>query len=246
MLASKSQPTVLYEAPSHLWLRTSCFGAGIFCVSYTVVQYWSIYLHPPPGLGWWVPHAYGVVCMFMAGMGFWFATGAGGIVRRIRAMPATAEAVVKATKGTSVVASARPPLLVEVSTSRALPFVPDKRVCVPPSEITLPFRVSGLMAEWQAKGNPPRQSAMQRLKAKREEAELKEKKRKYEMDHLMTAPFRHAGSAMSSMWEGVKRGLSREGFVKIRVKGIQYKFDVTAGWALDNGKAIDRIVHTTR
>lgn len=247
MLASKTYPTVLYEAPSHLWLRTSCFGAGVFCISYTVVQYWTIYLHPPPGLSWWVPHAYGLVCMFMAGMGVWFTTGASGIVRRVQALPATAKAVGKAAAAAQApggVVARPPPLMIEVSTSRAIPFVPDKRVRVAPGEITLPFRVAGLMAEWRAKRSPP--SAMEQVRAKRRDEALRAEKRKYEMDHLMTAPFRHAGSAVAAMWAGVKRGLSREGFAKIKVKGVQYKFDVTGGWALDDGKAIDRVVHTTR
>ena len=59
----------------------------------------------------------------------------------------------------------------------------------------------------------------------------------------MTAPFRHAGSAIGAAFTGLRRGLNREGFAKIKVNGIQYKFDVTGGWALDEGKALDRVLH---
>ncbi|KAK1768603.1 hypothetical protein QBC33DRAFT_607256 [Phialemonium atrogriseum] len=271
MLSSKGHPTLLYEAPSHFWLRLSCFGAGAFCISYTVVQYWTVYLHPPAGLSWWVPHAYGVVCMFMAGMGVYFAASAGGIVRRIRAVPAVvaqasssatataaragkprpATAAIRAT-ATAATATATatttppPPLLLEVSTSRAVPFFPDKTTRVAPGEVKLSFRLAAMLAGQRTDAGPPssQSSAAERLRAMRSEQEAAERARKYEMDHLMTAPFRHAGRAAAASWAGVKRGLSREGFAKIRVGPVQYKFDVGGGgWALDEGKALDRIVH---
>jgi hypothetical protein len=35
--------------------------------------------------------------------------------------------------------------------------------------------------------------------------------------------------------------VTREGFLKLRVKGRIYKLDISSGWALDKGKAIDRL-----
>ncbi|KAK3365390.1 hypothetical protein B0H63DRAFT_530070 [Podospora didyma] len=58
----------------------------------------------------------------------------------------------------------------------------------------------------------------------------------------MTAPFRDAKSGMNTAWSQVRRAFDRGGFAKIRLKGVNYKIDVTGGWALDNGRAMDRLL----
>ena len=57
----------------------------------------------------------------------------------------------------------------------------------------------------------------------------------------MTAPFRHMSRGFFQLFKAIGRTWHREGFMKVEVKGMKYKLDVTGGWALDRGRALDRL-----
>ncbi|SPQ22317.1 538bcd3d-707c-42df-9960-7c0248b12455 [Thermothielavioides terrestris] len=233
--------TLLYEAPSHFWFRAGCFSSATFCVSYTVYQYWTVILHPPEGLMWWVPHAFGLILVFMAGMGTYFVLGAGRIVRSIEAVPTAAAAKRIAAGG----AAQTPPIYIEVATRRAVPFMPPKKMLFAPEEVQLPFRMYTLYAARNgadaAAGQRPLGLA-ERVRAERAAREARTAARKYAMDHILTAPFRDAAKAFGTAWAGIKRSFHREGFAKIKLGKEEYKLDVTGGWALDDGRAMDRLL----
>ena len=228
--------TTLYEAPSHFWFRTSSLCAAAFCVSYTVYQYWSSYLHPPEGLAWWVPHAFGVICVFVAASGTYFAMGTLRIIRTIEAVPTVAEALPRALLGKP--AAQRPPIYILVHTQRMVPFLPTKKQPFWPEQVRLPFR----MTEAVAAARPALPSARDRLLARQAEREANEKRAQYDREHLMTVPFRDGKRAAGTAWNGISRAFFREGFAKIELGAWKYKIDVTGGWALDDGRAIDRVL----
>ncbi|KXX73901.1 hypothetical protein MMYC01_209432 [Madurella mycetomatis] len=229
--------TLLYEAPSHLWYRIGCFSSGVFCISYTVYQYWSIYLSPPDGLSWWVPHAFGIICVFMAGMGGYFIMGAGRIVRSIEAVP-TASIAKLATK-----TPVQSPIMIEVATSRMAPFLRSKKTLLQPDEVQLPFRMYGVfgMLNHDAAAQRPL-SMIERVRAERAAREARILARKHAMDHILTSPFRDAAKAFGGVWAGIVRSFNREGFAKVKLGSQLYKLDVMGGWALDSGRAIDRLL----
>ncbi|KAK3375300.1 hypothetical protein B0H63DRAFT_438488 [Podospora didyma] len=237
-LAAKGTRTILYEAPSHFWYRFSCLSAGTFCVSYAVYQYWTIYLNPSEGLAWWVPQAFFIVCAFMASMGGYFALGTSRIVRSIESAGAAAAAQA-ATAAAATAAAASTPIYIEVSTRRVLPFLPPKRTLLLPAQVSLPFQMHRVLA---GEATPLSTTKHLSVAAQRAEREAKAKARQYELDHIMTAPFRDAKSGMNTAWSQVRRAFDRGGFAKIRLKGVNYKIDVTGGWALDNGRAMDRLL----
>ncbi|AEO57587.1 hypothetical protein MYCTH_2303908 [Thermothelomyces thermophilus ATCC 42464] len=233
--------TLLYESPSHFWFRAGCFSSATFCVSYTVYQYWTVILHPPEGLMWWIPHAFGAILVFMAGMGAYFVMGAGRIVRSIEAVPAAAVAKQLAS-GTTATTS---PIYIEVATRRMAPFMPPKKHLLPPEEVQLPFRMYSVFSAARAPELPVGQRPMglaERVRAERAAREARLAERKYTMDHILTAPFRDARKAFGTAWSGIKRSFHREGFAKIRLGKQEYKMDVTGGWALDDGRAMDRLL----
>ncbi|KAL2144589.1 hypothetical protein VTI28DRAFT_8908 [Corynascus sepedonium] len=243
--------TLLYESPSHFWFRAGCFSSATFCVSYTVYQYWTVILHPPEGLMWWIPHAFGAILVFMAGMGAYFVMGAGRIVRSIEAVPASAVVAAKQLTGKTVTSTS--PIYIEVATRRMAPFVPAKRHLLLPEEVQLPFRMYGVFSpDSQSSAGLPGHnhhqqqrrpmSLAERVRAERAAREAKEAERKYTMDHLLTAPFRDARKAFGTAWSGIKRSFSRDGFAKIQLGKQEYKMDVTGGWALDDGRAMDRLL----
>lgn len=250
-LAAKGR-VQLYEAPSHFWFRFSSISASVFCVSYTVYQYWSIYLHPPEGLAWWVPHAFGVVCLFMSGMGGWFLLGTSRIVRSIDAV-SVASAMAKGKgkgkgkgslpRGLTASPQTTSPIYLEIQTQRMMPLMPRKRINLWPQQVQIPFRVADAVAAREAGamlGQP--QSLKARVKAERAAKEARERERQHTLNNIMTAPFRDAKKAMGIMASGIARAFNREGFAKIKVNGSNYKFDVSGGWAMDNGRALDRVL----
>lgn len=72
--------------------------------------------------------------------------------------------------------------------------------------------------------------------------------RKIERTHILTSPFRKMSYLMWRMFRGLRRVWTREGFVYVKIKGKNgtWKFDRLGGWALDEGRGLDRLVkHTT-
>ncbi|CAK7230139.1 hypothetical protein SCUCBS95973_007471 [Sporothrix curviconia] len=163
-----------------------------------------------------------------------------------------------------------PPIFLELEIGRVLPILPARKRYILPENLVVPFRfasygLSGAMvpvagaavtgtaaaataaATGAAAGagsghsNAPL-TGYERVKAHEAEQERIAKAREYEMDHLMTAPFRHAGQGAQSFWHQIQRAFSREGFVPVLVNGDRQKLDVTGGWALENGRALDRLV----
>ena len=278
-LGRRTVSTLLYEAPSHFWFRATTLTAGFLTIAYTLANYWTVFLHPPEDLLWWVPHAFAVICGLMIAGGTYFLMGGLGIIRVIHAIPsARIEAI--AGKGAAATAARAvkdagggpmPPIFLELEIGRVLPILPARKRYILPENLVVPFRFAsyGLSGDmmpaaagagaavsaagatsgtFSSGGSSSSSSSgvpltgYERVKAHEAEQERLAKLREYEMNHLMTAPFRHAGQGAQSAWSQIQRAFSREGFVPVLVNGDRQKLDVTGGWALENGRALDRLV----
>lgn len=261
-LAKKGR-TLLYEAHSHAWFRFASFTTGSFCVAYSLYNYWSIHLNPPAELATWIPYAYGVICAMTIGMGGYFFMGMRRIIRHIEAVPAS-QVASKLTgastkkKGLAELLTIKPkavpvttpsPIYLEVAYSRAIPFLPNKKEYYHPSEVEMPFRMqllcerlNALTAQKQAANKLPTTKTGQIMAANKQKA-AREKERKERMSHLLTLPFRDAAKVFRGAYDGLRRSFYREGFAKVYLRGVEYRLDMTSGWSLDDGRAIDRLVH---
>ena len=178
--------------------------------------------------------------MFMAAFGGWCFLGPASIVRTITALPrgAAGTKVAKVVpKGATAAAATPEELHIEVELRKMfpVPFFPARRLYVTPAQMRINYplapverRVGVSVAEARAR----------RLQ---EEAEA-QRELEYERSHIMTAPFRRMNKLCFEMFRAVRRTWTREGFLKIEVKGKMYKLDITGGWALDGGRALDRLV----
>ncbi|KAK3990562.1 hypothetical protein QBC44DRAFT_324859 [Cladorrhinum sp. PSN332] len=229
--------TILYEAPSHFWFRASCFSSGLFCVSYSIYNYWAMYLNPPADLSWWVPTAYGAICVAMSAMGAYFVMGTGRIVRSIEVIPSGSAKIAK--QLTNAKPSGQAPLYIEIKSQRMAPFLPAKKTMVSLEEVQLPFRMQ-MVFDPKFMNRP--KSLAEMVREERAEIERKKAEREYTMNNLLTAPFRDMGKAISYAFSGIRRSFNREGFANINVGKKTFKLDVTGGWALDNGRAMDRLL----
>ncbi|KAA8629586.1 hypothetical protein SMACR_00138 [Sordaria macrospora] len=141
------------------------------------------------------------------------------------------------------------PIYIEVAYSRAIPFLPNKKEYYHPSEVEMPFRMqllceklNSLTAQKVVAKNLPATKTGQMIAASKQKV-AREKERKERMQHLLTLPFRDAAKVFRGAYEGLRRSFYREGFAKVYLRGVEYKLDMTSGWALDDGRAIDRLVH---
>ncbi|EPE03489.1 hypothetical protein F503_06662 [Ophiostoma piceae UAMH 11346] len=257
-LGLRSAPTLLYEAPSHTWYRFITISLGVTFITYSVLNYWDIYLNAPKDILWWVPYAFAGICAFMAAFGAYMFRGTHGIVRTIQAVPTAriqqlcgnsaasqAAAIIKNAGLTPETA----PIVLELKVGRMVPVLPPRKRYVLPGALTLPTRLASAGLSESATGafgaKPAAVASLKdRVLSRRAEEERKRTAREYEMNHLMTAPFRHAGQGASTAWKHVMRAFSHEGFMRAteQTTGKRHKIDITGGWALDNGRALDRLV----
>lgn len=256
-LAAKGVPTVLYEAPSHFWYIGSCVGAGCFLFAFAAGQYNLVAARPPEGVVWWAPPFFGAMIIIFGAMGTAFILRARGIVAMIRAVPAASAAAAGKQagkqaagwlRGSRVAAKAiaegggeTGPLLIEVTVKNLVPFRARRPMLYKPEEVRLPYPLAEPMAELAARaaaGGRRVLSAAERLA----EEEKKKAYLQYDRDHLLTAPFRHLFKVVKAAFRGLRKGLSGEGVIKIKTKDDTLRLDLDGGWALDHGRALDKLL----
>lgn len=245
-LARKAEPTLLYQAPSLIVFKVACYTSASFCFAYAAFCVQTNVLDPPPDLAPWVSYAFAGISLFMAGFGSYLFLGPARIIKTISAVPkhlASSTGVVTRSAGPGAAAAAptlgvgqQGEILLEIELGKMLPvpFFPVRRILARPAEV-----------EFEQKLSPPLPGSLstEQRNAKRV-AELAawKKAREYDMNHIMTIPFRHMKQGAGEFFRAISRMWSREGFIKVSVKGHRYKLDGTAGWALEGGRSLDKLV----
>ncbi|KAI0099668.1 hypothetical protein GGR51DRAFT_535453 [Nemania sp. FL0031] len=228
-LAMKAQPTTLYEAASQTGFLISSYGAAFFCLSSAGINSWFNVYNLPPGISSWVPVGFGVISFVFAALGTVFALRPTSIIRSIKVLPSSA---LQQQKTSSSLLNR--PVMLEVAARRISPIpLPLKRIRVAPEHVVMVNRLQ----------HRPVVLSREQLAAKKlQDAKRRKEERQYEMDHLMTAPFRDAGRASATLLGNIRRGLTGEGFAPVFINGTKYKLDIEGGYALENGQVLDRIV----
>ncbi|PKS10254.1 hypothetical protein jhhlp_002004 [Lomentospora prolificans] len=227
-LAQKSTPTVLYEAPSHAWMKLGSWMTAIFCFSYAGYNI-TIYTSPPEGLSWWVGKSYSIIAIAMACMGTYWLLKSKNIIKTIRALPTAQQVAAGATGPRAAV----PPLNLEITVKRMLPLMKPRVLVMPYTDATMVARIVA-PAEYL--------TPIERVEKKRAEERERAEKRKYELSHIWSAPFRHLGRGTRSAWAGLKQSLTGSGFATLKANGDEFRLDISNAWMLDEGKALERLV----
>ncbi|ELQ44429.1 hypothetical protein OOU_Y34scaffold00087g7 [Pyricularia oryzae Y34] len=264
-LARLKEPAVLYRAPPHRFYRFSCYSSGLFCIMYVGYHYTTSVLYAPPDVTWWLPHAFAVIVAVMGVLGAYFITGAWRLVRVIRAVPrasgsalAPAGAATKpapqmrrtaaqrAAAAADAAATHQLPIRLEVTATRLLPFFPPKVTLLEPADLVLPAQYVILRHMGEHVKNPD--LAKSKLGVREQLQAIKDAKARavaeaeYDKRNLLTSPFRHMARAFGTMFRTLHRSLTRAGFVNVEAQGMKYKLDVMESWALEDGRALDRLV----
>lgn len=212
-LTSKQTPTMLYEAPSHFWFYFGCWSSGIAILSWTVLTGPTV-IQQPEGIPQWVGIVFGASYVLLGAMGFYLISKTPNIVSTIRILP-----------------EARGPQL-QLTVKRMVPLLKPKVITTSLENVSLKSRLS-LPEEYVPE--------LKRLEKLRDE-EQRKALHQFDMQHLLTMPFRRLGRALTNMFRGVRSAWTDMGFGAIKVDGKLYKVDVTKGFAHDGFKTLERIV----
>lgn len=217
-MALKPSPTLLYRAPPHTAFFIGSYVFGFFCMSYAGWNFYMHYLYPPEGLATWVPVAFGGVCLFMVCVGTYLILAPTRLVRTMTAVPVTT------TSPRSLL------IRVEVRRMLALPFLKPRVIDAKPADVSL----STALYE-QPTVNTVRPT---------EKLRLEQEKRQYERRRIFSAPFRHLFALIRRLTRTSVRVWTRGGFVKLHINGKKgrFKLDRDGGWALDEGRGIERLI----
>ncbi|MCJ1286636.1 hypothetical protein MMC26_005982 [Xylographa opegraphella] len=148
----------------------------------------------------------------------WIPVMAYRIVRTITALP----------RGSN---TTRQPLLLRIDSAEMLPGIRPKSVVVPYQDVILSEFIYTA---------PTKSSPAELVAAHREE----DRWREIAKNNIMTLPFRQASYWM---WKGfmlIKNVIWKDDFILVQVIGKNgtFKFDRNSAWALDDGRALDRLV----
>jgi hypothetical protein len=152
-------------------------------------------------------------------VGGWLILGPTRLVKTITALP------------TPPLAPGRPgPLNIQVELRKMLPvpFFPARKIIATPDEITFNHRLVA-----------PRMPAAEKIEMEKEEYR---KKKINSEKSILTLPFRQLNVLFYNLFKAAVRTWSREGFLELGIRSKVYKLDVTGGWALDEGRALDRLI----
>lgn len=234
-LALRQSPTLLYQASSHIGYLMGCYTLGGLCFAYSYINISTFYLHPPEEVWSAIPNFIGGLAVVMVGVGIFFLRRVSWSIlgmKKIRYLQALKPARIVRTISAvpSLPKSKTPRLLLRIE---AAPMIPRKQ----PASITVPLGDVTLLS--------PLYERDHKLAA----VDAKDTRRRYETmrelnkTNIMTSPFRTFGFLLWKGFRGLKTLFSSEKFVFMSVKGSGvWKLNTNAAWALENGKAIDRLI----
>lgn len=245
-LGSKATPTILYESPSHFWFYFGCWSSGITILAWTALTGPTV-VHQPEGIPAWVGYVFGAAYVLLGSMAFYLISKTPNVVRSIRLLPALASspqavalgaaAAVQAARpvtgaGAAVATATAMPQL-EVTVNRMVPILSPKVIVTNLDNVALKSRFS-LPDEYVPE--------LKRLEQQRAAEEARAKQRKFDMQNLLTMPFRHISRVFSGFFRGVRAAWTDMGFASIKVGDKEFKVDVTKGFAHDGFKTLERLV----
>lgn len=220
-LGLRASPTLLYRASSNANHLFGCYATGGGFLAAAWVNFQTPFPVQPGGVPPWVPWSINVGSFFIACAGFWMLLRPQNLVKAISCLPSSARS-----------GPGSRSLLLQIERTQVLPFKQRRLITVPPSDVTISSHVFN-------------EDIDQRSKATIAEiARREERLHVFARTNLFTLPFRRAGYWMWRGFVGIKSAFTSGGFHSLHVRGnnMVWKLDKDPAWALDDGKALDKLV----
>ncbi|KAL8694982.1 MAG: hypothetical protein Q9218_000454 [Villophora microphyllina] len=195
-----------------------CYSLGIVLFGWIVHAINQIYNYPPINFSRFFKGMYYGVCVIAIGMAGVFIMRPFRIIQTIQAIPHFR--------------NGKRTLHLQIESTRMLPFLKPASVSVPASSVHL----SRQLAQERLNGIPLKVLERRRLQ--------EERARKIAKGNLFTLPFRQLSFLFGKGWRSVLAVFTDNPFIYLRVEGYNWtwKLGMDSGWALEEGRALDRIV----
>lgn len=217
-IAERSEPTLLYQGGSNKIYTAGCYSVGILILSWTVHAAGQIYYHPPPFFNRFLKSMFYGFCVIAVYMGTLFMIRPYRIIQTIQALPVSSKGVRT--------------LHFRIESARLLPGIRPRTVSVPATDVSISEQLHA-----EKHGGVPLHLLDLRSKEAGKARRLKE-------GSIMTLPFRQLRFHLWKGFQGLKGAFTNNPFIYLRAKGYQgsWKLGKGEGWALDEGRALDRIL----
>ncbi|KAL8783037.1 MAG: hypothetical protein Q9213_004934 [Squamulea squamosa] len=220
-LADRSKPVLLYQAASHTIYIVGCYSIGLLIIgwiAHTVSTIKLIHSLTPDKYGAYLKIGYYTMVVMAGGIAVVFIMRPYRIIQLIQAVPV-------------ILRQNQKTLHLQIESTRMFPGLKPKTVSIPVNDIKLSRPL------FQER-NPSSDNLEHR---RRLEAE---KLCKLREGNYFLLPFRQLGFHLSKGFQGLKAAFTRNPFIYLRAKGFNgsWKLAKETGWALEDGRAIDRIV----
>ncbi|KAI4167815.1 MAG: hypothetical protein LQ343_006887 [Gyalolechia ehrenbergii] len=217
-IAERSEPTLLYQGGSNTIYIAGCYSLGLLILAWTVHAAGQVYYHPPPFFNRFLKSMFYGACVLTVSMGTFFIIRPYRIIQTIQALPVSA-------KGART-------LHLQIESARLLPGIRPRTVSVPATDISLSEQLHA-----EKHGGV----SLHVLELRTKEAE---KARRLREGNFMTLPLRQLGFHLWRGFQALKGVFTNNPFIYLRAKGYQGSWKLGKGvwWALDEGRALDRIL----
>ncbi|KAL8999470.1 MAG: hypothetical protein Q9169_001675 [Polycauliona sp. 2 TL-2023] len=217
-MAERAEPFLLYQSASHTIYMAGCYSIGLLIFGWIAHTTSLIHSWSPTKFAPYLKTGYYITSAMAGGMAMFFIIKPFRIIQTIQAVPVTLKHNQRS-------------LVFRIESSRMFPGIKPKTVSIPVNDI----RISRpLFQERSSVG-----SSSADLEARRIEAW-----RKLRQGNYFLLPFRQLGFHLSKGFRGMTEAFTKNPFIYLRVKGFtgSWKLDKESGWALEDGRALDRIL----
>lgn len=231
-LASRSIERTLYVGTESNTYPIACLGLSGFCISYGIYHFVDMFLLPHTGLAWFVNYAYGFVCVFVIGLGVWAGRSATHLVKSLRAVP------VRSGSGSGPGSRG---LMLRIEKRRLMPFFGSQFKDVPLDDAVLSVPVHEALrgAELLGQTAPTTETGRRRVE------ELRSREQRGQDPVGKAYPVRREGFVtrnVNKLLLGLRRIVTREGFVSLYVGKEVWRIDAGEGTFPDGGMAMERLL----
>ncbi|KAL8705762.1 MAG: hypothetical protein Q9201_001108 [Fulgogasparrea decipioides] len=218
-LAERSNPTVLYQSSSHTTYKVGCYSIGILMFGWVLHAVNQISNYPPKNFPVYLKSLFYGICFIAGGMGLLFFLRPFRIIQSIVAIP-------------TILPNGARTLRLQIESTRMFPGIRPKTVTAPATSIHL----SSPLFQQRSGGVP--------LRALEERRLAQERASRLNQGNLFLLPFRQLRFLFWKGWRVVKGVFTNSPFIYLRVQGYNgtWKLGQGSGWALEEGRAIDRVV----
>lgn len=247
---NKDTPTILVQSSSPLVYKLGMYMLASFCLSYSVINYFSVIHDPPIRPSRFVRGTYGSICIAMAIFGgvCLYKVGFSKYIQAQHLSDRTLQTTRIISSLSAVPYLINPTtgqkgLMLRIETYRFLPLPGrSRKVTEIPADTVQTSDYLGILGYTTSSPFPPTRD--EKIAERMWMREQQRKEHRGNMSRLLTLPFREAGQWVVRGFVGLRDLFAGDSFIHLKAndRNVTWKVSRDFDWALDNGHAFDKVV----